>query len=381
MDKNLILGKITMIAFFIALVLVFFLFTVKSKKPNRISNRLMGAFLLMLSIHISVFFYADYFITSPIFEQLRDQLLLLFGPLIYLHFISSMYLDFKLKKKHLLHLVPFILVIVIFTPRFFSVNHLDRVLFYQSYHSHLEAKIYSTLSIIVMVFYLLLTIRELKNYKHILLKNYSEKRYLNYEWLKQLALLLVVVFSFSFLRTTIISFGISEAILNVRLFHTVLLLLFMTWVILKSLYSPEIFKSINTKQRLVRNLDNVSSNNSIKGYQELIINEKIVMLKNYMEKNQPFLRPSLTIKELANEIGMETHDLSILINRYMGKHFFDFINEYRIELAVKILKNPNRKSSHILEILYEVGFNSKSAFHRAFRKHTGKTPKEYHIKN
>ncbi|MEE9364412.1 MAG: AraC family transcriptional regulator [Cellulophaga sp.] len=374
MDKSLILGKITMIVFFIALVLAFFLFTVKNKKHNRISNRLMGSFLLILSSHISVFFYSNYFRTPIIFEQLRDQLVLFFGPLLYLYFISSMYLDFKLGKKHVLHLIPFVLVFLIFIPRFFSVSHLERVIFYQSYHSYLEAKMYSTINVITVVFYFVLILIELKKYKKILLENYSDKRYFNYKWLKQLIILLALLFVFSFLRTAIIYFGINEAILNVRIFHTILLLLFVTWVILKSLYSPEIFKPIDTKHRLVKDLylENFNDKKSAKVY-----NEEILRLKSYIEKNQPFLRPSLTIKELANEIRMETQDLSILINRYIGKHFFDFINEYRIKMAIKILQNPNRKSSHILEILYEVGFNSKSSFHRAFRKYTGKTPKEY----
>jgi len=63
-----------------------------------------------------------------------------------------------------------------------------------------------------------------------------------------------------------------------------------------------------------------------------------------------------------------------LINHHMNQHFFDFVNEYRIQKAMKILKNNSKNHLTILEILYEVGFNSKSSFNTSFKKHTGLTP-------
>lgn len=70
-------------------------------------------------------------------------------------------------------------------------------------------------------------------------------------------------------------------------------------------------------------------------------------------------------------------DLSVLINQDLNQHFFDFVNEYCIKNAQDILKDVSKNKLTILEILYEVGFNSKSSFKTAFKKHIGKTPTQY----
>ena len=96
-----------------------------------------------------------------------------------------------------------------------------------------------------------------------------------------------------------------------------------------------------------------------------------------METAKPFLNPSLSIRNLAEEIKMNPRELSILINQQLKQHFFDFVNEYRINEAMKILKDPTKNELTVLEILYEVGCNSKSSFNTAFKKHTGVTPTEF----
>ncbi|MBB6270519.1 AraC-like DNA-binding protein [Pedobacter cryoconitis] len=48
---------------------------------------------------------------------------------------------------------------------------------------------------------------------------------------------------------------------------------------------------------------------------------------------------------------------------------------------MKILKDPARSNLTILEVLYEIGFNSKSSFNTSFKKHTNLTPTAYRQKH
>ncbi|WP_311316300.1 helix-turn-helix domain-containing protein [Elizabethkingia occulta] len=48
-----------------------------------------------------------------------------------------------------------------------------------------------------------------------------------------------------------------------------------------------------------------------------------------------------------------------------------------MEKAKEILKDSSQKSLTILEIHYQVSFNSKSSFRTSFKKHTGTTPTDF----
>ena len=54
-----------------------------------------------------------------------------------------------------------------------------------------------------------------------------------------------------------------------------------------------------------------------------------------------------------------------------------FINNYRLNEAMDMLKNNENIETTILNIAYEVGFNSKSSFNSHFKTFTGMTPTQY----
>jgi AraC-like DNA-binding protein len=111
-----------------------------------------------------------------------------------------------------------------------------------------------------------------------------------------------------------------------------------------------------------------------------VVNDKIRKLNSYMTEEEPYLDPSLTIYDLAKKTGIPSKEVSLMINHELNQHFFDFVNGYRIRKAMDLLKDPGKKEFTVLEILYEVGFNSKSSFNTAFKKYTQITPTQYRKK-
>jgi len=99
-----------------------------------------------------------------------------------------------------------------------------------------------------------------------------------------------------------------------------------------------------------------------------------------METNKPFLNPEITLESLANEISVNPRILSQIINETFKKNFKSYILEYRIKESMKILADSKHSKLTILEILYQVGFNSKSAFNNQFKLFTNLTPIEYRSK-
>jgi len=100
-------------------------------------------------------------------------------------------------------------------------------------------------------------------------------------------------------------------------------------------------------------------------------------LLTYMKMGKPFLDPHLTLRTLAKKVAIPHHYLSQIINDKLNKIFFDFINQYRIDEAVKKLNDPAQRQKTVQQIAHEVGFNSQSAFNRAFKKQTDTTPFEF----
>lgn len=99
-------------------------------------------------------------------------------------------------------------------------------------------------------------------------------------------------------------------------------------------------------------------------------------LLHFMETEKPYLDPDICLHRLSERLMIPNHYLSQVINGRLNRNFYDFINQYRIEEAKRILTDSKNHLT-IIEVAFRVGFNSKSAFNRAFKKNINMTPSDF----
>ena len=82
----------------------------------------------------------------------------------------------------------------------------------------------------------------------------------------------------------------------------------------------------------------------------------------------------ITLQQMATDLGYHYRYLSGVVNRCFGFGFSRVVNQYRVDLACRLLKTENIS---ITEIASRCGFDSIRNFNRSFKELTGKTPREY----
>lgn len=357
------------LATFITLLFAIFIFSVKAE--NKLSNRLFGFFLLLSSIEISGFFIHDFVVTSLGVLMLKNTFYYLNTPVFYLYVCSVCYSDFKLERKHLWHLLPFIIGNLVMFPRFYlgeseqmATISMDVVHTWEVIFMHISMHIQS-------IFYYVMSIIVLRRAKNIFFENHSDNAIQTYKWLYQIVIFWILIFSIAIIKN-ILKYSSVEAssFSNSQVVLVFAILLITCWYILKALNNPDLFKGVDSKTKLTKEL--LEENEEKNGNQEIIEN-----LKVFMNEEKPFLNPSLSIRNLAHQMKISPRELSIAINHNLNQHFFDFVNEYRIEMAMNLLTDKSKPKLTVLEILYDVGFNSKSSFNTAFKKHTQLTPTQF----
>ncbi len=101
------------------------------------------------------------------------------------------------------------------------------------------------------------------------------------------------------------------------------------------------------------------------------------MLLSYMKQNTPYKDPSLSLVSLSSSLGISQRMITDAVNTCLGQNFQTFISSHRIEAVKAEMRDLKNDEKTILEIGFEQGFNSKSAFNRSFKTQTGMTPSEY----
>ena len=219
-----------------------------------------------------------------------------------------------------------------------------------------------------IILYILGSFISIYNYRKEIKNHFSAVEKINLSWLLMIIIAFTAMWLADFIAFIISVLEISTPALIYALLVISITInfLFANFVVYKGLKQPDAFSGIRTPEKYSGSRLTESESSSM-----------VNRIKNFMQENKPFLNPDLSIKDLSEQLDLHQKYLSQLINSRFGQNFYDFVNHYRVNEAKDIMTMNTDGKKTVLEILYEVGFNSKSAFNKAFKKNTGKTPTDF----
>lgn len=348
-------------------------FLLFSARGNKLSNRLLGVFLLILAINTADIVLRLFGLDSAFagFMFVTDANVYTFGPLIFLYTQSVVYKDFKLNWRQVWHFIPWLLFFLFFTLALVLSGETGADIQENIQSYELPAYI----NVIALSFYLhtglymVASFRTLRKYRKALKDRFAAVQKINLNWLGFMLKTFAAIGLISFLHAVINS-TISTSYMEITLAALVIIeFYFINAVLFKALRQPQLFSGLSQAAE-IRYADASIPEEQLQAHSKA--------LNLLMTEDQIFLDADINVEVLAQRLDLHPKKLSQVINRSFNKNFFDFINDHRIEFAKKRLVEKPEKT--VLEVLYESGFNSKSSFNTVFRKQTGMTPSAYRKK-
>ncbi|MBN2001330.1 AraC family transcriptional regulator [candidate division KSB1 bacterium] len=356
-------------------VILFLLFgslLIFSRKGKRISNLLFALFLFSISM-VNINWIIGYFRYTvlthfPHILNIGEPFHFIIYPLLFLYTLSILQKNFDLKKKHLVHIIPFAVVLFYWSVKFYRFPaDIKRELYLNdSIFSGSEQFLGTLLENLQLIGYLGAAIFLFHLYKRRLKNQHSALQAKQYTWLGIVLYGFLFINYIGYLKHILYHYmGIYSHVLYIVLISSYLI--FSLVIIYYAFHHPELFTGIDLS---IANTNKISLSDNV-------FNNYRTKLKKYMDENRPYLIPDLTIQKLADLVSIPPRSLSEVINKGFNQNFFEFINSYRIKDAKRLIADSYMDKKTILEIIYTVGYNNKSVFNSVFKKITGKTPTEY----
>ncbi|MCP4137181.1 MAG: helix-turn-helix transcriptional regulator [bacterium] len=372
-----------------------------SKRENRHANNCIS--LLILAIAVSMlgryFMMKGHFTIGHYMGAIALPSLALHGPLTYLYTSLLTSRTDKLHKKDLLHGIHALILFLIVGALaiIFPVPEVNTFAEFRAFMETMFSRWPGRIIIIMVgscalsgLIYTVAAWIVLTRYSRNVKEFFSDIERVNLRWLRVLLGLLLV----KFFTWNIVYWLHTLGVLKNRggffaggIFAV--LTIFLTAFF--AIRQPDIFRETHTMVEEIEEIKEIKDPEEENGerngakYEKHSLDEVtgkryLHQLQEYMEKEKPYLNDALTLKDLAEELSISSHHLSIVINLYQKQNFYNFINEYRVEEVKQRLAEPVNKEENILTIAYGAGFNSKSTFNNIFKKNTGTTPTEYRKK-
>lgn len=361
---------------------LFAAFVLVTKKRVEISDRILIACLLTFASKFAIFLlhaeHADFFDLA--FSM--GLMPMTFGPYMYLYTSYLVENRTRFRKRDLLHFLPFTAMTITYFMFFKDVVDFSEVTYFNN-DSYLVVRVlYGLIFFTSVVTYTVMTYIKLWRYRKSLTTNFSYwSRQLKLLWLNFIPGLFAILFVIYFVVGFINAFSFKQ-IYDITMISHVGLTVIAFSISYFGLKQPTLFrpsyKRADTEGSVIEEPAEDEDKKKIKArFTEEEANKLEAKLTRHMEVAKPYLTPDLTLYDLASQINIGKNDLTELLNNHLGKNFFSFVNEYRLNAVIERLESPDYDHFTIISIAYDCGFNSKSTFNNLFKQHTGLTPSEY----
>ena len=333
-----------------------------TKKRHRSANRFLALALTtvvlwviwLLGIHAGL---TNYF---PRWKWLPLQYLPVLGPLIYFYVLRMIWPEYKMRPGDLLHFSPLFLQLSLTIIEVSESTRSERAAYdtgmFQQLNLPLQLLIFISISS-----YLYLSNKLVERfYQQQRFNEVSDRYRYELKWLQHLLAGFGASW-FLWMLYTLANHFSGHGIPNYPVF--LLPAIMITWIAASALARPDAEVSARAP--------------SFKPLLPAQLKQKGVWLKEVMEAKLYHQDKDLTLRSLAETLGIRPNDLSYIINQVLKKGFHDFINEYRVADVIQKMQEPTYDKLTLVGIAMEAGFNSKSSFNRIFRDMTGKSPVEY----
>lgn len=348
-----------------------------TKPVNKEANKLLA----YLIVSYTAFIVEQALAGTPITREyphllgLAQGAVFLQGPLHFLYARTLITSRRPAAREVLKHLIPFALFYLYFLLPFYLRSGAEKIAFMEAIAERGLTPALQVASWGVLLqglVYMTLTLRLLRRHGESIKERLSSIEEINLSWLKAITVLTLVIWIVGVFIEILQTFGLDDPVRTTVPIAITLLIYVMGYL---GLRQPEIFSE--TMERRAEAAPEPGKKYQRSGLSRDRAEALHSRLIDLMEGERPFTDSSLKLGHLARSAGMSPNHLSQVINELRGQNFYDFVNRYRIEEAKRIILDPNRSNMTMLSIAYAVGFNSKSAFNTAFKKHTGTTPSKF----
>jgi len=354
-------------------LLCVFLFIKKEKRIN--DWMLLGVLLCFLAnLFVPVLYVRQDGGLFSFLLELTNAFMLTLGPLLWLYTRSLMESSFQLGRKELLHFIPALIFLVVLVSSLVGSFDLTKVRI-----------IITAIIFLLVLFYLWKSFQLLAQHQKNIEAVYSDITNRDLSWLRFLMIGLLVIWVIGVGSSFILNEWLQiEIPMYGALYTNISAAIFAIGLGFFGLQQKIVFnQNTPSPSALIQeattgsNFQGASAKYLKTGLDAQSADERYQELLQLMENEEPQLDPDLTLYKLSSYLTISPNQLSQVINSNAKMNFFDFVNRYRVHSFIEKMKDENQSKKTFLAMAFDSGFNSKSAFNRAFKKVTGETPSAY----